>query len=276
MAVDWQVEVQPDTAASAVREPPCIPTPHGDRGVAGRFRQVHRLRLAAPVQAPKPPAPQRCLGIPSDYRAQFPDAIRTLVGADVGVLLAQQTAANLHAAPGDTVQIGRAGMAPVDRQSRCSRRPAPGRLTVPERRRAARRATRRTAGQRGDPRPGPVAPHLRPALAARPDLVRIQIHITLDHQLARRSRLPPTPGQRGGPTTSKPAAPAAPWSGTTWAPHWTPPARDAAYAQVLFVFLGLPAAVLAALLTATVVAAGADRRRHDQALLRARGASPRS
>ena len=38
-------------------------------------------------------------------------------------------------------------------------------------------------------------------------------------------------------------------------------------------FLGLPAAVLAALLTATVVTAGADRRRRDQALLRARGAS---
>ena len=44
---------------------------------------------------------------------------------------------------------------------------------------------------------------------------------------------------------------------------------------MLFVFLGLPAAVLAALLTATVVTAGADRRRHDQALLRARGASQR-
>jgi putative ABC transport system permease protein len=48
---------------------------------------------------------------------------------------------------------------------------------------------------------------------------------------------------------------------------------DAAYARVLFLFLGLPAAVLAALLTAAVVTAGADRRRHDQALLRARGAS---
>ena len=33
---------------------------------------------------------------------------------------------------------------------------------------------------------------------------------------------------------------------------------DAAYAQVLFLFLGLPGAVLAGLLTATVAAAGAD------------------
>jgi putative ABC transport system permease protein len=44
---------------------------------------------------------------------------------------------------------------------------------------------------------------------------------------------------------------------------------------VLFVFLGVPAAVLAGLLTATVVAAGSERRRHDQALLCARGATSR-
>ena len=48
---------------------------------------------------------------------------------------------------------------------------------------------------------------------------------------------------------------------------------DAAYAQVLFLFLGLPGAVLAGLLTATVASAGAQRRRREQALLRIRGAS---
>ncbi len=49
--------------------------------------------------------------------------------------------------------------------------------------------------------------------------------------------------------------------------------QDAAYAQVLFLFLGLPGAVLAGLLTATIAAAGAVRRRGEQALLRVRGAS---
>jgi len=48
---------------------------------------------------------------------------------------------------------------------------------------------------------------------------------------------------------------------------------DAAYAQVLFGFLGLPGAVLAALLTATIASSGAARRRSEQVLLRARGAS---
>ena len=50
---------------------------------------------------------------------------------------------------------------------------------------------------------------------------------------------------------------------------------DAAYAQVLFLFLGLPGAVLAALLTATIASAGSTRRRAEQALLRARGATAR-
>ena len=48
--------------------------------------------------------------------------------------------------------------------------------------------------------------------------------------------------------------------------------QDAAYAQVLFLFLGLPGAVLAALVTAAVAGAGAVRRRREQALARARGA----
>ena len=46
---------------------------------------------------------------------------------------------------------------------------------------------------------------------------------------------------------------------------------DAAYAEVLFVFLGLPGAVLAGLLTAAVAATGAGRRRREQALARTRG-----
>src|SRR4029079_16020194 len=39
--------------------------------------------------------------------------LRHLTGSADGVLLAQQTAANLHAAVGDTISIGRAGLAPV-------------------------------------------------------------------------------------------------------------------------------------------------------------------
>jgi putative ABC transport system permease protein len=51
--------------------------------------------------------------------------------------------------------------------------------------------------------------------------------------------------------------------------------QDALYAQLLFLFLGVPGALLAALLTAIIAASGGDRRRREQALLRIRGASPR-
>ena len=49
--------------------------------------------------------------------------------------------------------------------------------------------------------------------------------------------------------------------------------QDALYAQLLFLFLGVPGAVLAGLVTASIASAGADRRRRDSALLRTRGAS---
>lgn len=48
-------------------------------------------------------------GIPDDYRSDFPAALRTLAGVDTGVLLAQQTAANLRAGVADTVTVSIAG-----------------------------------------------------------------------------------------------------------------------------------------------------------------------
>uniref|UniRef100_UPI00056102DB FtsX-like permease family protein n=1 Tax=Solirubrobacter soli TaxID=363832 RepID=UPI00056102DB len=49
--------------------------------------------------------------------------------------------------------------------------------------------------------------------------------------------------------------------------------QDALYAELLFLFLGVPGAVVAGLVTAAVASAGAQRRRRDAALLRTRGAS---
>ena len=51
--------------------------------------------------------------------------------------------------------------------------------------------------------------------------------------------------------------------------------HDALYAQLLFLFLGVPGAILAGLITRSIAAAGRDRRRRDAALLRTRGASTR-
>ena len=48
---------------------------------------------------------------------------------------------------------------------------------------------------------------------------------------------------------------------------------DALYARVLFLFLGAPGVLLAAVLTLAIAATGAQRRDAEQALLRTRGAS---
>src|SRR5262249_26127455 len=58
--------------------------------------------------------PGQVLGLPPGYSAAFPGEIRHLVGARSGVLLAQQTAANLHASIGTVVTIGRQGLRPVE------------------------------------------------------------------------------------------------------------------------------------------------------------------
>ena len=50
---------------------------------------------------------------------------------------------------------------------------------------------------------------------------------------------------------------------------------DAIYAQMLFLFLGLPGVIIAALLAGVIASSGRDRRRREHALLRVRGASPR-
>src|SRR3954449_3978828 len=47
--------------------------------------------------------------MPDGYAQAFAGEIRTLSGSATGVLLAQQTAANLHAKPGDTISMGRPG-----------------------------------------------------------------------------------------------------------------------------------------------------------------------
>src|SRR5437773_1295029 len=53
------------------------------------------------------------LGLPPGYAASFRGEIRFLLGARSGVLLAQQTAANLHATVGSMISVGRQGLPPL-------------------------------------------------------------------------------------------------------------------------------------------------------------------
>ena len=56
----------------------------------------------------------KAVGLPAGYEAALPGQVRLLLGSVSGPLLAQQTAANLHATVGSKVTIDRPGLGPVD------------------------------------------------------------------------------------------------------------------------------------------------------------------
>jgi putative ABC transport system permease protein len=85
VAVDWQVEVQPNTAASAV-----LDTVHSTPTVTAALPVGFAKSTGFVAQtgaSTQTTGPATELGIPPNYRAQFPDAVRTLVGAVCGVLM---------------------------------------------------------------------------------------------------------------------------------------------------------------------------------------------
>lgn len=270
VAVDWQVEVtataQPGQVLTALR---------GDPGTVDAlpvgFADTTGLS-ATTAGTTQTTGPGSVLGLPTPYRSTFPTAIRTLAGSASGVLVAQQTAANLHVAPGDTIRIGRAGRAPysttvnavveipqIDSLFQRVGAPAQSQPTAPP-----DNVVLLPAGQ--------FHTAYGPFVRTRPDLVSTQIHVLRDHHL--------------------PADPAAAYTVATNSAHHLEAAvsgggivgnnlaaaldsarEDALYSQILFLFLGSPGAFLAAALSAAVAASGATRRRQEQSLLRARGST---
>ncbi len=272
VAVDWQVEAQPgaDLAsfADTVRSDPNVTT-------ARQVDIATTTGLEATVGgSTQTTGPGVVLGLPADYRATFPDAIRDLAGAPNGVLLAQQTAANLRAAPGDSITIGRAGMGPVAVT-------VDGIVDLPQ---ADSLFQKVGAAPQSQPKAPPDNVVLVPTqvfhelfdglASARPDQVITQLHATVDHQLA--SDPSAAYDQVGGRARNLEVQLAgAGLVGDNLGATLDAARSDALYAQILFLFLGLPGAVLAGLLTITIAGVGRDRRRGEQALLRARGATTR-
>ena len=110
LAVDWQVQVAPhrDPAAvlRAVRSAPGTTS-----AVPVGFADSAGLHATAGGTTQDTGA-AKVLGLPAAYSRTFPLALRLLAGSPDGALLAQQTAANLHVAPGDAVRVSRAGLGP--------------------------------------------------------------------------------------------------------------------------------------------------------------------
>ncbi|HEX3605647.1 MAG TPA: FtsX-like permease family protein [Candidatus Dormibacteraeota bacterium] len=271
--VDWQVETQPgaDPAAvlAAVRATPSVTValPVGMAATTGLSAQTGDTTQTTGAGV--------VVGIPDGYSARFGGMIRPLVGAATGVLVAQQTAANLHVRPGDTVSVGRAGSPPASLT-------VDGVVDLPHADSLFQRVGAAPGSQPSAPPDNVLMVPLDgwhrlfdPVAAARPDQVRQQVHVHLDRAL------PPAPGDAFDHVTGlarnlESRLAGAGLVGDNLGAALDAARGDAAYATVLFLFLGLPGAVLAGLLTAVVAGTGADRRRHDQALLRARGAGTRT
>jgi putative ABC transport system permease protein len=266
--VDWQVRLSPGAdpakALAAVAGAPgvTVAEPVGFADTGGfRTSAGGSVRTTGPGQV---------LGLPAGYASTFPGEIRSLLGAHDGVLLAQQTAANLGAGVGTVVTVERPGQPPVDLT-------VAGIVDLP-----AADSLFQAIGVA--PGSAPIAPPDNVMLLSDAVWRRLfagaaggstatQIHA----ELAR--TLPADPGaafaQVVGRAKNLEAALAGQGLvGDNLAAQLDGARSDAVYAELLFLFLGVPGVVLAGLLTSAVASSSRERRRREQALLRTRGASP--
>ncbi|MFJ9948352.1 FtsX-like permease family protein [Kitasatospora sp. NPDC091207] len=268
VAVDWQVEVKPGAdpaqALDTVKATPGVRAAH-----SVQFARTTGL-TATTAGTTQSTGPGVVLALPDGYQAAFPREIRTLAGTQSGVLIAQQTAANLHVAPGDTVTVNLPAAPPAAVTIAAV-------VDLPQ-----ANSLFQTVG--APPQSQPTAPPdnvillpaadfttaTAPLRAADPGAVTTQIHVS------RNAPLPHDPAAAYSTVTAaahqlEAKLAGAGQVGDNLAASLDGARQDALYAQVLFLFLGLPGAVVAALLTAAVTGAGAGRRRDEQALLRTRG-----
>ena len=273
VAVDWQVQVQPGADPAAVLDT-IAKTAGVKASEAVSIAQTTGFSATAGGSTQNT-GPGLVLGLAPTYRHTFPGEIRQLAGSPTGILLAQQTAANLHVRPGDKISIGLAGRPPAAVT-------VAGVVDLPQ-------ADSLFQKVGAPPQSQPSAP---------PDNVILMPQGSFDTLMGGGSSAASLASTtqvhvaRDAPLSSDPAAA---YESVIGAAHnleaqlagravvgnnlgaaLEGARSDAIYAQMLFLFLGLPGAVLAALLTAALASAGADRRRAEQALLRTRGLAPRT
>jgi putative ABC transport system permease protein len=269
--VDWQVLVAPGANPASVIDA---------IGKATAYKVLQQVGYADTAgfsavtgDTSQTTGPGKVLGLEPNYRERFPGQIELNVGSWEGVLIAAQTAANLHVAPGDTITIQRVGVGAFDVK-------IAGVVALPN---ADSMFQAIGASKNIAPQAPPDNVLLMPMkqwhavfdrqVSARPDTVRTEIHVRLN-----RDRLPPDPSaafvqtQRTANNFEARVAGSAVVANSL-AARLDAVRADALYARVLFLFLGVPGVVLALLVTLAVAASGSERRRREQALLRIRGAS---
>ena len=262
--VDWQVQAQngasPAQVLVQVRHQPGV-----TRALPVSFANTTGLTASVGGSVQRT-GPGKVLALPDGYARAFPGQLRTLAGRGSGVLLAQQTAANLHARPGDRLTIGMPG-------GHTATVRVDGVVDLP--------GADSLFQQVGAP-PGaqPQAPPDNVVLLPQKTFDRAmagaqvisQVHALVSH------RLPASPSSAftkvdGEARNLETRLAGNGLVGDNLGSALDKARSDALYAQLLFLFLGVPGAVLAGLVTAAIASAGAGRRRRDAALLRSRGAS---
>lgn len=212
------------------------------------------------------------VGMDERYAAAFPAEVRALVGTSSGVVVAQQTASNLRVGVGDTITIARRVGPPISVR-------VDGVVDLPN-------ADSFFAAIGVPSSAAPQAPPDNVVLLpvrqwqtmfaaqarAEPKSVKRELHVRIAHDL------PTDPGaaatrvaQMGRRVEALLAGDVV--VGDNLAARLEGVRADALYARVLFLFLGLPGVVVAALITVAVASSGQLRRRREQGLLRIRGAS---
>jgi len=266
VATDWQVEVSngadPANVLKQVKafDSVSVATPAqiaSTPGFAARSKASSQQTGAGKV-----------IGLPRGFSATFPGQIRTLAGKSHGILIAQQTAANLDAKPGQTVSVSRPGMPPamvrVDGVVEMS---------------AADSFFQKVGAPVGSqPQAPPDNVMLMPTkrftsiMGSGRGAVTTQIFANINHSL------PGSPSSAYTQVSGQARNLETKLAGNGLVGDNIGTALDAAradalYAQILFLFLGLPGAIIAGLVTAAIASSGGNRRRRDAALLRTRGAS---
>ncbi len=268
--VDWQVQLNPGTDLGAIK------AALGQATLYSALEEVGYADVAGFTAATggtvQTTGAGKVLGLGPDYRRTFPSEVRQLVGASQGALVAQQTAANLHVQPGDRVTIMRLNLPPFTLQ-------VAGVVDLPQ-----ADSLFQAVGVPAEAAPQappdnvlllPLA-RWRQLFAAqareRPDSVHMQLHVRISHDLPSAPEAAHTAvHQKANNLEARIAG-----SGIVadnLGVRLLSVREDALYARVLFLFLGLPGAILVVLLTLTICASGVRRRRQEQALLRTRGAT---
>ena len=271
--IDWQVEAVPGADATAIDAAIRKATPvQALEQVFYAGTDGFQATTGGTVQTT---GPGKVVGLGPQYLVNFPKEVRLLSGSLDGILIAQQTASNLHVGPGDPVSITRIGLAP-------ELVTIAGVIDMPD----------ADAFFQGVGLPAQAAPQAPPdnvlivptadwhrifdaQTTLRPDTTRLQFHVHLDH-----SGLSARPTEAFAQVTGQARNLEVQVAGQalvsdSLAARLDAVRGDALYAAVLFLFLGLPGAALGAALTLAITASGAGHRRMEQALLRVRGASLR-